>query len=79
MILRATFVEKPRRARRCDDCGKWLDHHIYLYGGIDMYDKPQGYRSHWEHVTRDPDPKVQAAVAVARAYEAQKAEAANDE
>lgn len=65
LILCARYVHCPRHARRCDECGRLLGPHIYLYGRADAVDLPSALRLCAEHVA-DPDPKVQAALADAK-------------
>lgn len=64
LILRARYVHAPRVARRCDDCGKLLGPHIYLYGRAHDTEPPAAMRLCVGHVA-DPDPRVQAALAEA--------------
>lgn len=64
LILSARYVHSPRRGYRCDDCGRLLGPHIYLYGRAHETESPGPMRLCVAHVT-DPSPKVQAALAEA--------------
>lgn len=44
MILSARYVHSPRYARICDECGKRIGPHVYLYGNAHDVDPPSALR-----------------------------------
>ncbi len=68
-IIAARYVHRPRIARRCDDCGRRLGPHIYLYGRAHDTDPPSAMRlcaSHLDAMTHHKamtHPKIVAALA----------------
>lgn len=68
LILSARYVHAPRRAWRCDGCGKYLGPHVYLYGRAHETERPGPMRLCIACLGNDPDPKVAAARAAAATH-----------
>lgn len=65
MIISATVVN-PRKPKKCEACNRDVYHNaIRFYGCCDRGDKPYVVWSHW-YCVYDPNPKAQAAVAIAK-------------
>ena len=53
MILSLRIIKKPRKERRCDECGRYMTgEHIRLYGMADYGDKPGGSFFHRECINK---------------------------
>ena len=66
LVLRARYVHAPRYARRCDECGRLLGPHLYLYGRAHETERPYALRLCVAHCAETNDPKVRAALAEAQ-------------
>ena len=64
-IIAARYVHRPRTARCCDECGRRLGPHIYLYGRAHDTDSPNALRLCLTHLGATADTKIRAALAAA--------------
>jgi hypothetical protein len=62
LILCARYIHCPRWGYRCDECGRLLGPHIYLYGRAHETEPPGAMRLCVAHLTETTDPKVRAAL-----------------
>jgi len=61
MIISAWIVQRPRKVRKCCDCGKLIDGpQLRLYGYAETGDKPYPV---WLHPECDKDPEVKKKLA----------------
>ena len=63
MIISAKVIKKPRKKRRCESCGGWIDgEQVRLYGCAERGDKPYAVYEDRHCAKQGDDAKIRAAL-----------------